>query len=184
QADGNERAVDGEDAQDRAADEGAPGALQGRSSGAQPGDDGALQEGEDQSGRRLPADSRADAVLLRVLLGADRERRDAAGAVHAVDRRPELARSVLRAAAADGRRDVPADAPEPGTAGSSAGARDADHADRVHRVLRAVSVGPRALLADEHAGVDRAAVAQIGRASCRAGISVSDFAVAINEKGD
>src|SRR5690606_14374794 len=48
---------------------------------------------------------------------------------------------------------------ESGAARSGPGARDADHADRVHRVLRAVPVRARAVLAHEHGAVDPAAVA-------------------------
>ncbi len=69
-------------------------------------DDGALQAREDQPGRRLPADPDADPGVPRVLLGAARERRDAPGAVDAVDPGPVVAGSVLRAADPDGRGHV------------------------------------------------------------------------------
>ena len=102
----DERPFDGEDEDDRAAAQDAAGAPQGRPPGAGRGDDEPVQDREDQPGRRLPADPGADPVLPRVLLGAARERRDAPGAVHGLDPGPVLARPVLRAAGADGRRDV------------------------------------------------------------------------------
>ena len=77
---------------------------------------------------RLPADGGPDSVLHRVLLGAAGERGDAPGAVPAVDQRSVRARSVLRAAAADGRRDVRAVQAESGAARSDAGEDDAVHA--------------------------------------------------------
>ena len=55
---------------------------------------------EGESRGRLLADPDSDAVLLRVLLDARRERRDAPSAVRAVDRRSLGARPVLRAAGA------------------------------------------------------------------------------------
>ena len=93
QADRGERPLDGEDAQRRAAHQGDPGALQGRSRAARPADDGAVQAREDQSARRLPADPDPDSVLPRVLLGAARERGDAPGAVLRLDHRP-VARAI------------------------------------------------------------------------------------------
>ncbi len=48
--------LDGEDEGGAAADDGDPRALRRRQDEAAAGDDGALQEGEDQSARRLPAD--------------------------------------------------------------------------------------------------------------------------------
>ena len=88
-----ERPLDGQDARRRAAHEADPGHLQGRSRETRPRDDGAVQEGEDQSPGRLPADGGADPVLHLLLLGAARERGDAPGAVHALDQRPVVARS-------------------------------------------------------------------------------------------
>ena len=77
-----QRPLDGEDEGAAAAHQGAAGDLQGRSREARPGDDGAVPAREGQSGRRLPADADPDPGVLRVLLGAARERRDAPGAVH------------------------------------------------------------------------------------------------------
>jgi YidC/Oxa1 family membrane protein insertase len=61
----------------------------------------------------LPADPDPDAGVLRVLLGAARERRDAPGAVHRLDPGPLVEGSVLRAAGDHGRRDVRAVQAEP-----------------------------------------------------------------------
>ena len=65
--------------------------------GAAAGDDGALQEGEDQSGRRLLADPDPDPGVLLALQGAVHHHRDAACAVLRLDpatsRRPTRPRS-------------------------------------------------------------------------------------------
>ena len=57
------------------------------------GDDGALQEGEDQSDCRLPADRDPDSGVLLALQGAVRHHRDAARAVLRLDQGPLGARS-------------------------------------------------------------------------------------------
>ena len=67
----------------------------------EPGDDGAVQDREDQPARRLPADRGADPGVHRALLGAARGDRAAPCAVHLLDPRPVGARSVLRAADPD-----------------------------------------------------------------------------------
>ncbi len=161
-----ERTLDGQDAPDSAAHEGAAGSLQGRQAGAQPGHDGALQAREGQPGRRLPAHPDPDAVLPRVLLGVARKRRNAPGAVRTLDHRPVDPRSLLYPAADHGRRHVrPAEA-EPGTGRPGAGQGDADHAGHVHGLLCVLPVRPGALLGNEHPAVDRAAVeGQQGRRS-------------------
>ena len=119
-------------------DEGAAGALQGRQAGAAEGADGALQAGEDQSRRGLPAHRRADPGVLRALQGDLHHHRDAARALLRLDPRPVGAgsdeplqpvrldalrsdanpggRSLpvgRRVAAADGRDDVLPDEDEP-----------------------------------------------------------------------
>jgi YidC/Oxa1 family membrane protein insertase len=80
-------------------------------------DDGALQAREDQPCRGMPADRRADPGLPRVLLGAARKRRDAAGAFHGLDPGPLVKGPVLRAAGPDGRRDVRSVQAQPAAAG-------------------------------------------------------------------
>src|SRR5690606_4879931 len=126
----------------RAADEAPPGALRRRSAEALAGDDGAVPEGERQPARRLPADAAADADLPGAVLGAVRERRVAARAVHAVDRRPLVDGSVFRAAAADGREHVRDAADEPGGGRSDAAAHDAADADHVHGAVPVLPGGP------------------------------------------
>ena len=85
--------VDERDEEGAAGDGGAPGALQGRQGQAAAGDDGALQEGEDQPARRLLADRDPDPGVLRALQGAVRHHRDAARAVLRLDPGPLGARS-------------------------------------------------------------------------------------------
>ena len=85
--------LDGEDEGGAAADGGAARALPRRQGEAAAGDDGALQEGEDQSARRLPADRDPDPGVLLALQGAVRHHRDAARAVLRLDPRPVGARS-------------------------------------------------------------------------------------------
>ena len=63
----------------------AQGTLRRRSTAPQPGHDGTLQEGEDQSAGRLSADRGADPGVHRAVLGAAGKRGDASGAVHPVD---------------------------------------------------------------------------------------------------
>ena len=81
-----------------------------RSPEDEPGDDGAVQDREDQSARRLLPDPGADPGVHRALLGAARGDRAAPRAVHAVDQGSVGARSVLRAADPDDGHDGPADA--------------------------------------------------------------------------
>ncbi len=85
--------LDGEDEGGAAGDDGDPRALQRRQDEAATGDDGAVQEGEDQSDLRLPADPRPDSGVLRALQGAVRHHRDAACAVLRLDQGPGRARS-------------------------------------------------------------------------------------------
>ncbi len=61
---------------------------------------------EGEPGRRLRADDHPDPGVLRVLLGAARERRDAPGAVHRLAHRPVVEGSVLHPAGHHGGRDV------------------------------------------------------------------------------
>ena len=84
--------LDGEDEGGAAGDDGDPRALQRRQDEAATGDDGAVQEGEDQSDCRLPADRRSDSGVLRALQGAVRHHRDAARAVLRLDQGPGRAR--------------------------------------------------------------------------------------------
>ena len=81
-------ALDGQDEDRRAEDEGAAGAVRERQAAAAGQDDGALQAGEDQSARRLPADHGADSRVHRALLGAAVRGRAAARAVDRLDPRP------------------------------------------------------------------------------------------------
>ena len=99
-----------------------------------------------------------DPRVPRVLLGAARERRDASGAVDAVDPGPLVERPVLRAADPDGRGDVWAVQAEPGTTRSDAGEDLRVHAGDHDGDDGVVPVRPRAVLAHEHAALDRAAV--------------------------
>ena len=80
--------LDGEDEGGAAADGDDQGALRRRQDEAAAGDDGALQEGADQSGRRLPADRDPDSGVLLALQGAVHHHRDAARAVLRLDPRP------------------------------------------------------------------------------------------------
>ena len=73
--------LDGEDEGGAAGDDGDPRALRRRQDEAAAGADGAVQEGEDQSARRLPADPDPDPGVLRALQGAVRHHRDAPRAV-------------------------------------------------------------------------------------------------------
>ena len=57
-----------------------------------------------------------------------------------------------------GARDVHAAKAQPGAGRPGAGEGHADHADHVHRFLRVLPVRPGALLGNQHAAVDRAAV--------------------------
>ena len=84
--------LDGEDEGGAAGDDGDPRALRRRQDEAAAGDDGALQEGEDQSDRRLPADPDPDPGVLRALQGAVHHHRDAARAVLRLDQGPLRAR--------------------------------------------------------------------------------------------
>ena len=79
--------LDGEDEGGAAADDGDARALSRRQGEAAAGDDGALQEGEDQPARRLPADRDPDPGVLLALQGAVRHHRDAARAVLRLDPR-------------------------------------------------------------------------------------------------
>ena len=90
-----ELSLDGEDARPRAEAAAAERAVWRRQAAHAAGDDGALQDREDQSARRLPADRRADSGVHRALLGAAGERRAAARAVHAVDPRSVARRSFV-----------------------------------------------------------------------------------------
>ena len=80
--------LDGEDEGGAAADDRAARALSRRQGQAAAGIDGALQEGEDQSDRRLPAGGDPDSGVLLALQGAVRHHRDAARAVLRLDPRP------------------------------------------------------------------------------------------------
>ena len=67
---GRRLSFDGPHEGSHAAHEAAAGSLQGRQAAPQPGHDGALPHGKDQSGRRLPPDHAADSRVPRALLGA------------------------------------------------------------------------------------------------------------------
>ena len=71
---------------------GDPRTLRRRQDEAAAGDDGAVQEGEDQPDRRLPADPHPDSGLLRALQGPVHHHRDAACAVLRLDQGPLGAR--------------------------------------------------------------------------------------------
>src|SRR3546814_10039724 len=98
--------VDRQDAPLPAAHRAAQGALRRRQAEVPDGDDGALQEGEDQPRRRLPAGAAADDHLHGAVLGADGVGGAAPGAVDAVDPRPDRARPVLHPAGAQHRDHV------------------------------------------------------------------------------
>ena len=88
--------LDGQDEGGAAADDRAARALSRRQGQAAAGADGALQEGEDQSGGRLSADRHPDPGVLLALQGAVRHHRDAARAVLRLDPRPVGARPDQR----------------------------------------------------------------------------------------
>ena len=94
--------LDGEDEGGAAGDGGDPRALRRRQDEAAAGADGALQEGEDQSARRLPADPDPDPGVLRALQGAVRHHRDAARAVLRLDQGPLGARPDQRSSTCSG----------------------------------------------------------------------------------
>ncbi|EEF93740.1 hypothetical protein CATMIT_01626, partial [Catenibacterium mitsuokai DSM 15897] len=98
--------VAGQDAQVPAARGPAQGALRRRQAEVPDGADGAVQEGEDQPGRRLSAAAAEHHHLHDALLDAGRVGGTAPRAVDAVDPRPDLARSVLRAASVQHRDHV------------------------------------------------------------------------------
>ncbi len=87
--------VDGEHEEGAAEDAGDPREIRGRQDEAAAGDDGALQDREDQSDRRLLADADPDPGLLRALQGALRHHRDAPRAVLRLDPGSRRARSDL-----------------------------------------------------------------------------------------
>ncbi len=81
-----------------------------------------------------------------------------ARALDSLDPRSVAARSVLHPAGADGRFDVPADAPEPDAAGPGPGQDDDVHADRVLGDVLLLPGRPGAVLRGQQRAVDRAAV--------------------------
>ncbi len=85
--------LDGEDEVGAAAAAGAEGALPRRQGEAAAGDDGDLQEGEDQPDRGLSSRRLADPGVLLALQGAVRHHRDAARAILRLDQGPLGARS-------------------------------------------------------------------------------------------
>ena len=85
--------LDGEDEVGAAATAGAEGALSRRPAEAAAGDDGDLQEGEDQPDRRLSSRRLADPGVLLALQGAVRHHRNAPRAVLRLDQGPLGARS-------------------------------------------------------------------------------------------
>src|SRR3546814_3208767 len=87
-----------EDAQVPAAHRTAQGTLRGRQAEVPDGDDGAVQEGEDQSGRRLPAAAGADAGLPCPVLDPARGGRAAPRTMDRLDPEPDCAGSVLHPA--------------------------------------------------------------------------------------
>src|SRR5207253_163269 len=111
-----------QDEADYAAPDEDPRDVRERPAEDEPGDDGALQDREDQSARRLLSDPGADPGVHRALLGAARRDRAAPRALHALDQGPCRTRSVLRAADPDDRDDGRADQAQSGAAGSRAGA--------------------------------------------------------------
>ena len=96
--------VDGEHEDGAAEDAGNPRKIRGRQDEAAAGDDGALQDREDQPDRRLLAGAAADPGVLLALQGALRHHRDAACAVLRLDpgsgrAGPDLAVQPVRPAA-------------------------------------------------------------------------------------
>ena len=92
----------GQDEGGAAGDDGDPRALRRRQDEAAAGDDGALQEGESESGRRLPADAHPGPGLLFALQGAVRHHRPAARPVLRLDQGPFGARSAPRCSTCSG----------------------------------------------------------------------------------
>ena len=133
---GDELSLDGAYAPCRAENTAAEGAIWRRSSAHEPGDDGALPSGENQSARRLFASCCANTCFYCALLGFVGERRTASGAVYPLDSRLVTPGSWFVLPTLDGRDHDFSDLPESGTAGSGAGEDHEDHADRLqHHVF-------------------------------------------------
>src|SRR5690606_25618566 len=132
--------------------------LRQRSRQDEPGDDGAVQDREDQPARRLPADRRADPGVHRAVLGAACIGRDARRTVDRLDPGSGRAGSVLYPAAGDGGDDVHPGQAEPDAAGPDAGEDDDDHAARLLGHVLLLPGWPGAVLAGEQRLLDRAAV--------------------------
>jgi YidC/Oxa1 family membrane protein insertase len=156
---GRKLQVDGQDARaDAQADE-TEGNLRRRQAAPEPGNDGAVQEGEGEPARRLPAGAGPDPGLHRALLGAAGHGRDAQRALAGLDHRPLGQGSLLRAAADHGRHDVHPDQAQSDAAGSDPGQGDALHADHFHRDVPLVPGRSGALLDGEQHPLDRPAMA-------------------------
>ena len=124
-------------------------ALRERSPEAVAGDDGSLPQGGCQSVERLPALDLADASVLRAVLGALRERRTQAGALHLLDQGLGGVGS-LAGAALPLRRVVLRDAADAAAASRShAGKSHEGDADSLHRAVRVLPGWLGALLAGE-----------------------------------
>jgi YidC/Oxa1 family membrane protein insertase len=154
-------AFDGQDEDRRAEDEGPAGAVQGRQAAAPDQDDGAVQAGEDQPARRLPADPGADPGVHRAVLGAAVGGRAAARAVDRLDQGSLGAGPVLHPAG-----DLRDHGLAAGQAVADAGDRSGpaedlpDHADCVLGAVHLLPGGPGAVLAGEQHAADRPAVAR------------------------
>jgi hypothetical protein len=114
--------------------------------------------GRGESRHRLLADRHPDSGVFRVLPGAAGECGNAPGAVHALDPRPVLARSVLHSAGHHGRCHGGAVPPESSCDGPRAAEGVHDYAAGHVRDVRVLPGGTGAVLGDEHHSGDCAAV--------------------------
>src|SRR5690606_41381724 len=131
--------------------------------------DGAVQEGEDQPGRRLLYAAVADAALLRPGLGVAGVGGTAPRAVDRLDPGPGSARPVVHPTRAQHRGDVGhAEAVADDRRGPGAAADDAVHAGGVRRADGVLPGGPGAVLGGQRRPRPAAAVvhaAQVDRKS-------------------
>ena len=107
---GRQLPLDGQDEEGHAQADGAARALRQRPGQDEPGDDGVVQDREDQPARRLPADRGADPGVHRALLGAARVGRDPQCALDRLDPGPVDAGSLVHPAGDHGRDHVHPDA--------------------------------------------------------------------------
>src|ERR1044071_8276019 len=156
---GGELQVDGQDEAGDAPPHQDPRAVRARPPEDEPGDDGALQDREDQPARRLLPDRGPDSGVHRPVLGAARGDRAAPRALRALDPRSRRARSLLRPADPHDRDHGAADQDESGAAGPGPGAGHEVHAVRLQHLLFLLPCGAGALLAGQQHSFDPAAVA-------------------------